>query len=69
MGWTTTRAMLASRLRIDPNANVDELRTLLRTQRLSDRIKAEVDKAPPLTAAQRESLAALLRTSADDDTA
>ena len=61
MGWTKTRSLLANTLQLDPNADVTELRTLLRTQRLGERIEAEIEKAPPLTAAQREYLAALLR--------
>lgn len=61
MGWTNTRAKIAYNIRQDPHADVTELRRQLRAERLAEHIERIVNQAPPLTDAQRDHLAALLR--------
>lgn len=60
MSWTHTRSELANALRVDPSADVTDLRRRLKAERLADHIRKIVDAAPPLTADQRARLAALL---------
>lgn len=65
-GWARTRRLLG----LDPAADLSGLRALLRTDRLQcERITAEVDKAPPLSASRSEFLAGLLRTGRISDEA
>lgn len=61
--WTTERARVASltRSRADDDPDLLDARCNLRAERLADYIKRTVDAAPPLTAEQRDRLAALLR--------
>lgn len=65
MGWTHTRAKIAHQLKVDPNADVTDLRRQLRAERLEEHIAAKVNEAPPLTAEQRDRLATLLRSGGD----
>jgi hypothetical protein len=56
------RARLAARTRHHPNApETVELARNFRAERLAQYIAGVVDKAPPLTQAQRDKLALLLR--------
>ena len=60
MAWTNTRAKIAHTLRVDPGADVTDLRRQLRAERLAEHIEKIVAQAPPLANEQRERLAALL---------
>lgn len=60
--WTKTRSQIAHAKKADPAADVTELRRQLRAERLEEHIRKVVDEAPPLTAEQRERLAAILRS-------
>lgn len=64
MSWTKTRSEIAHAKRVDPNADVTELRRRLKAERLEDHIRRTVDAAPPLTPEQRERIAALLQPAA-----
>lgn len=64
MSWTHTRSKIALTKKLDPDADVTELRRQLKAERLAEHITDLVDAAPPLTAAQRDRLALLLRGSA-----
>ena len=61
--WTSERARVAALTRSRPADDPDLLaaRRDLRCERLADYIQRTVDAAPPLTAAQRDRLATLLR--------
>lgn len=63
MSWTAERARVASltRSRSADDPDLIDARRNLKTERLADYIKRTVDAAPPLTDAQRERLALLLR--------
>lgn len=65
VAWTHTRSQIAVAIKKDPDADVTELRRQLQTERLADHIQRVVDAAPPLTNAQRDRLAVLLRGGAD----
>lgn len=61
--WTKVRSDLARAIRFEP-ANVElhnALRAELRAARAGDYLRAVIDAAPPLTEAQRDRLARLLR--------
>lgn len=60
MSWTHTRAKIANTKRLDPDADVTDLKRQLKAERLEDYIQRTVDSAPRLTEAQRARLAALL---------
>jgi len=64
--WTKHRARVASLSRFHPDdiEGLDDARRNLREAKLADYIKKTVDAAPPLTAAQRDRLALLLRGAA-----
>lgn len=64
--WTHHRARVAalSRDRQPDDPDLIDARRDLRAQRLADYIKRVVDTAPPLTPAQRDRLALLLRGAA-----
>jgi hypothetical protein len=66
MAWTDTRSVLANTLKSDPHADVTELRRQLKAERLEEHIRQVVDSAPPLSAAQRDKIAALLRPGGGD---
>jgi hypothetical protein len=61
--WTSERARVASltRSRTPDDPDLIEARRNLRAERLALYITRVVDAAPPLTAAQRDRLALLLR--------
>lgn len=61
MSWTKTRSELANALRVDPDANVDDLRAQLKAERLEVAIRRAVAEAPTLSDEQRSRLAQLLR--------
>lgn len=63
MSWTVERARVASLSRSRPADDPDlaNARRNLRAERLADHIARVVAEAPPLTEAQRDRLAALLR--------
>lgn len=63
MSWTTERARVASlsRSRTSDDPDLLAARLRLKVARLEDYITRVVDEAPPLTAEQRDKLAALLR--------
>ena len=61
MSWTNTRAKIAVKLRYDPTADVTELRRQLKAERLADYVERKLAEAPPITAAQRDTIAVLLR--------
>jgi hypothetical protein len=60
VSWTHTRSKIANAKRKDPNADVTDLRTQLKAERISDYLQAQIDAAPPLTQEQRAKLAELL---------
>jgi hypothetical protein len=62
MSWTHERAKLASLARHRPGDTeaIEEARRNLRAAKLEDAIHTAVAAAPPLTAAQRSRLAAIL---------
>ncbi len=60
MSWTHTRSKIANAKRKDPNADVTDLRTQLKAERISDYLQKIIDEAPPLTQEQRAKLAELL---------
>lgn len=66
--WTHERARVASLTRSRPADDPDliDARRKLRTERCADYIKRTVAAAPPLTPAQRDRLAALLRGGGHD---
>jgi hypothetical protein len=59
--WPSLRARLAATERHHPDADTAELRRDLRAARAEDYIRRLIESAPPLTAAQRDQLATLLR--------
>lgn len=63
MSWTHERARVASltRSRTPDDPELVDARRNLKAERLADYISRTVDAAPPLTAEQRDRLAALLR--------
>ncbi len=61
MTWTRERAKLAAHKRHHPDADDSILRRDLRAARLEHFIRQTVDAAPPLSSAQRDRLAILLR--------
>lgn len=61
MSWTHTRSQIAVAIKKNPDADVTELRRQLQAERLGEYIQRVVDAAPPLTLAQRDRLALLLR--------
>ena len=61
MSWTKTRSQIAHTKRRNPNADTTELTRQLKAERLEDYIERVVNAAPPLTAEQRDRIAALLR--------
>lgn len=65
MSWTKTRSQIAHAKKLDRNADVTELRRQLKAERLEEHIRRLVDEAPPLTPAQRDRLAVLLRGGAN----
>ena len=62
--WTKTRSQIAHAKRRDPLADTTELTRQLKAERLEDYIARVVDAAPPLTNAQRDRIASLLRPAA-----
>ena len=60
MSWTHTRSRIALTKKIDPLADVTDLKRQLKAERLEDYIKRTVDAAPQLTPEQRDKLALLL---------
>lgn len=68
MSWTAERARVASltRSRNDDDPDLIAARINLKAARLEDHIRNIVDSAPPLTAAQRDRIAALLRPTGGD---
>lgn len=69
MGWTKTRSQIAHAKRRDPNADVTELRRQLKAERLAEHIAQQVAQWPPLTPAQLDRLAILLRGDDANDAA
>lgn len=69
MSWTHTRAQIARTKKADPTADVSQLKLQLREEHLADYIQRTVDASPPLTAAQRDRLATLLRSGGGNDAA
>lgn len=61
MSWTHTRSQIAIAKKKNPRADVTELRRQLKAERLAEYIARVVAEAPPLTAAQRDRIALLLR--------
>ena len=59
--WTKTRSTLALTIKKNPNADVTELRRQLKAERLADYVERKLAEAPPITAAQRDRIAVLLR--------
>jgi hypothetical protein len=60
VSWTHTRSAIAHTLKRNPEADVTELRLLLKAQRLADQIEKIVNSAPALTESQKAQVAALL---------
>jgi len=66
MSWTAERARVASltRSRKADDPDLVDARRRLKTERLAEYVAKVVDTAPPLTAAQRDRIVALLRSGA-----
>lgn len=64
MSWTHTRSQIAVAKKKNPHADVSGLQRQLRAERLAEHVAKVVSEAPPLTAAQRDRVAALLRCGA-----
>ena len=62
------RGRMGNVMRMDPDADTSDLRLELRAALLEAAIEKELAKAPPLSAEQKASLAALFRTPAGEDT-
>lgn len=64
MSWTAERARVASlsRSRTADDPELADARRNLRAARLEEHIRSVVAEAPPLTPAQRDKLASLLRS-------
>lgn len=64
--WTHERAKIASLSRTRPNDDPDLLaaKQRLKAMRLEEHVRAVVDSFPPMTTAQAERVAALLRPAA-----
>lgn len=60
MGWTHTRAKIASTIRDHPDADVTQLRRQLRAERLAEHVRQSLAVDPPLTLEERARIAALL---------
>ena len=58
--WTKTRSQIAVAIWKNPDADVTELRRLLKAQRLALAVSEAVASWPPLTSEQREEIALLL---------
>ena len=58
---TKTRSQIANTVKNHPGVDVTELRRQYKAERLAEHIAKIVDAAPPLSAAQRDKLALLLR--------
>ena len=67
MSWTSERARVASlsRSRAADDPHLVGARRDLRAERLADYVAKVVAQAPPLTPAQRDRVAALLRAGGD----
>lgn len=61
MSWTHTRSQIAHAKRLNPDADVSELRRKLKGERLADYITQRLAEAPQLSDEQRRDLAVLLR--------
>ncbi len=63
MGWTNDRARLAAltRHRNPDDPALSDARRDFHAERLAEAVRRVVDSAPPLTTAQRDTIAALLR--------
>jgi hypothetical protein len=63
MSWTSERARIASlsRSRTADDPTLLEARRNFRAERLAEHVRRVVAAAPPLSAAQRDKIAALLR--------
>ena len=63
MSWTKARSNVANTIRLHPDdaEAIAEARRLLKAARAEDYIRKLVDSAPPLSEAQRDKLAVLLR--------
>jgi hypothetical protein len=63
VGWKTNRAQVAglARRRAPDDPDLVNARRDLAAERLSETVRQIVDRAPPLTPEQRDSIAALLR--------
>ncbi len=61
MSSTKIRSQIANTVKNHPGVDVTELRRQYKAERLAEYIKRVVDAMPPLTAAQRDRLALLLR--------
>jgi hypothetical protein len=58
--WRKTRSRIARTSRLDPGADLSDLRQQLKAERLAEHVAAAVASAPPLTPDQRARIAALL---------
>lgn len=61
VNWRVTRAHIASAARYAPGADTSNLRRAMRGQQLAEHVARVVDAAPPLTPAQRDAIALVLK--------
>ncbi len=61
MSWTHTRSQIAVAKKKNPHADVTDLQRQLKAERLAAYVAKVVAEAPPLTPAQRDRIAVLLR--------
>jgi len=61
VSWTHTRSQIAVAKKKNPYADVTDLQRQLKAERLAEHVAKVVSQAPPLTPAQRDRIAALLR--------
>lgn len=59
--WRRTRSRIATAARYSPRADRTELLRQMRAERLAEYVARVVDDAPPLSAAQRDAIALVLR--------
>jgi len=61
VSWTHTRSQIAVAKKKNPHADVTDLQRQLKAERLAAYVAKVVAEAPPLTPAQRDRIAVLLR--------
>lgn len=66
--WRRTRSRIGTAARYNPGADRTDLLKQMRAERLAEYVAKVVDDAPPLSAAQRDAIALVLRGATLTDT-